>query len=146
MTPKSPVVPRETLNEVIYAEHQDQYFPLPAVRTEDGLVLTRWRCSLVDRLRILFIGNVYHYQETFNTQMQPIRLESKKPEIVRQFSYNNGPWDWFRWAFNFNRKFGWIKTPRGWFCWDFKSGDPPRIYWSRDATPTRKAGVRVFLR
>lgn len=146
MTPASPVIPKEPLPEVVFGEGQDEYIPLPAIKTDDGCVLTRWRCSFWDRIKILFKGNVYHYQETFNTALQPIKLTTEYPKIERDFSYSERWRDWFRWAFNLNRKFGWAKTPGGWLCWDFGPDSDCRIYWSRDATPTPEAGVRVILR
>jgi hypothetical protein len=83
MIPSSPVVPGEQLEEVVYGKGQDEYLPLPAVRTEDGTVLTRWKCSWIERLQVLFIGNIYQYQMTFNDPLQPIKLTTNKPQITR---------------------------------------------------------------
>jgi hypothetical protein len=146
MKPVSPVIPGEPLPEVVYGEDQPEYIPLPAIKTDDGAVTTRWKCSIIDRLRVLFLGNIYHTQLTFNKTLQPICLQTDKPTVTRMFSFSGRVRDWFKWAFNFNKTFGWAKTPGGWLCWDFSPDSDCRIYWSRDATPTPEAGVRVLLR
>ncbi len=146
MKPASPVIPGEQIEEIVYAENQPEYKNLPAIRGDEGTVLTRWHCDWKDRIRILLFGNVYIWVMTFNEPLQPLQAETSKPNYSTPFKFKDKIKDWFKWAFNLNRKFGWVKTPRGWLCWDFKSGDSPRIYWSKDATPTPEAGVRVILR
>lgn len=42
MQPTSPVLPGYNLPEIKFAENQPEFQTLPAVRTQDGLVLSRW--------------------------------------------------------------------------------------------------------
>src|SRR5262249_5273129 len=140
MKPSSPIVPGHDLPETVYAKHQPEYQPLPVYLQRDGAVLSRWHCTWRERLRILITGDVYLWQLTFNGPLQPVSVEAEKP-LVKRTAFR----DCLRWAFNLNLKFGWAKTPRGFLCWDFKSSEPPRIHWSRDATPTSEGGCKVIL-
>ena len=72
--PVSPVDVKSQSPEVIYAKDQPQYRQLPAIRYEDGTVITRWRCAWSDRIRILFSGNIYLKVLTFNSPLQPVML------------------------------------------------------------------------
>lgn len=49
MEPQTPVLPGYNLPETNYAENQPEYRPLPAVRTHDGLVLSRWELTKEER-------------------------------------------------------------------------------------------------
>ena len=42
MEPRSPVLPGYNVPEIKFAENQPEFQTLPAVRTHDGLVLSRW--------------------------------------------------------------------------------------------------------
>lgn len=56
---------------VVFAENQPEYQPLPAHRSEDGTVTSCWRLSIIDRIRALFVGRVYFSVLTFSTPLQP---------------------------------------------------------------------------
>ena len=84
MKPSSPVVPGAALVETVYAKDQPEYMPLPVHKMADGTVLSRWRCSWRERLRILLTGDVYLWQLTFNAPLQPIMLEVERPKIAAQ--------------------------------------------------------------
>ncbi|MCI0624841.1 MAG: hypothetical protein L0387_24915 [Acidobacteria bacterium] len=75
----SPVLPG--LPQVIYAENQHEYLPLPAYRSVDGVVVTRWRLSLVERLRVLIRGDIYLSVLTFNQPLQPVKIETEPPDV-----------------------------------------------------------------
>lgn len=75
MKPVSPVIPGSIYEEVVIAKNQPQYIPLPAIYdTTHGVVLTRWKASFVERLRVLLTGNVYLRVRTFNKPLQPLRV------------------------------------------------------------------------
>lgn len=78
MRPASPVV--KGFSEVVYAKDQPEYIPLPAHRTEDGQVTTRWKLSFLERIKVLFKGNIYLQVLTFNNPLQPIRIGTDIPE------------------------------------------------------------------
>ncbi len=86
MNPVSPVTydpeTRWGVSEVVFAKDQPQYTPLPAIKFEDGLVVTRWKLSFWERLHVLFGGSVYLGLLTFKYPLQPIRMSTKVDEVV----------------------------------------------------------------
>lgn len=64
-------------SNVVYAENQPEYLPLPAHKAEDGTVTTCWKCDWIDRIRVLFYGRVYVQQLTFNKALQPQKVITK---------------------------------------------------------------------
>jgi hypothetical protein len=81
MRPVSPVIPGIELPEVTYAEGQPEYQPLPAHRSPDGTVLTRWKLSFRERLSVLFRGDLYLFVSTYNKPLQPLMLQVEKPGV-----------------------------------------------------------------
>jgi len=59
---------------VTFAENQPEYLPLPAHKTENGLVTSCWKCSLLDRIRILLFGRIWVQNLTFNKPLQPQKI------------------------------------------------------------------------
>ena len=57
---------------VVYAENQPEYIPLPAHKDAEGTVTTCWRFSVKDRIRVLFGARLYWKQMTFNAPLQPV--------------------------------------------------------------------------
>lgn len=57
-----------------FAKDQPQYRQLPAVVFSDGLVVTRWRLSLRERLRVLFGSGIFVSKLTFNQPLQPMKV------------------------------------------------------------------------
>jgi hypothetical protein len=64
---------------VIYAENQPEYQPLPALKLDDGRLICCWKLSWKDRLRVLLFGEVWHQVLTFNMPLQPQLLSIEKP-------------------------------------------------------------------
>lgn len=91
MLPQSPVIPNSwtTRNipnkykdlEVVYAKNQPEYIPLPSIKTVEGQVITRWRFSLKERIKLLLTGNLYLSLLTFNQPLQPIQLSVDAPKL-----------------------------------------------------------------
>ncbi len=79
MKPITPIVPGFNLPTVEYAKDQPEYLTLPAWRGEDGMVITRWQLSFVERLRVLFGGSIWLTVLTFNKPLQPVKLETECP-------------------------------------------------------------------
>jgi hypothetical protein len=86
MKPVSPVAldseDRWGVSEMTFAKNQPQYIPLPALKFQDGLVVTRWNPSFLERLEILFGGSVYLGLLTYNHPLQPIRMSTDVEEVV----------------------------------------------------------------
>ena len=73
MTPVTPE-PRPGTNLVVFAKHQPQYHPLPANCGPEGLIETKWQLSWRERLHALLHGSLYLRVQTFNQDLQPIRM------------------------------------------------------------------------
>lgn len=78
MIPVDPAI--EELELVTYAKDQPEYIPLPVRRDVHGAVVTCWKLSSIERVRMLLQGRFYLTILTFNSPLQPIRIEMDKPE------------------------------------------------------------------
>lgn len=79
MYPASPVI--EGFKEVIFAKDQPQYLPLPAIICEDGMVISRWKFTWKERVRVLLCGNLWLQQLTFHSPLQPQLPTVERPEL-----------------------------------------------------------------
>jgi hypothetical protein len=79
MIPVSPVI--KGFEEVVFAKNQPQYLPLPAIRCQDGTVITRWKLSIRERIKILLTGHFFLHQLTFNQPLQPQRPSVDIPKL-----------------------------------------------------------------
>lgn len=70
------------ISEVVYAKNQPQYLQLPALRFSDGLVVTRWKPSLLERLFIALGGDIYLGQLTFNQPLQPVKMSASVQTVI----------------------------------------------------------------
>ncbi len=75
----TPVVPGFDLPVTTYAKDQPEYNPLPCYRCEDGTVVTRWRLTFSERLRILIGGSLWLSILTFGQALQPVKLDTECP-------------------------------------------------------------------
>lgn len=81
--PISLVMPNSKLPEVVYAENQPEYLPLPCIKDSDGVILTRWKLSWKERWLALWKGNIYLSVMTFNKPLQPLLIEVIPPKISK---------------------------------------------------------------
>lgn len=83
MQPMSPVLPSQVgvAPEIVFGEGQPEHRPLPAIRLDDGEVITRWSLTWRERLRLLWSGSIYLSIHTFNHPLSPVRLSTKEPTI-----------------------------------------------------------------
>ncbi len=81
MKPITPVVPGFDLPVTEFAKDQPEYITLPSFRTgdPDGRVVTRWRLTFRERLRILLTGDLWLSLLTFNHPLQPVKLDTECP-------------------------------------------------------------------
>lgn len=63
---------------VTYAENQPEYLPLPALKMKDGEIVTCWRLSLRERLKVLFSGKIWLNVLTFDRPLQPLLMSVDK--------------------------------------------------------------------
>lgn len=66
---------------VFYAKDQPEYIPLPAHRTEDGVVTSCWELSKEEIEEVAKSGILYCQVFTFNNLLQPTRLQVGKPGL-----------------------------------------------------------------
>lgn len=67
---------------VVFAEHQPEYLPLPAWRKPNdsqGVVVSCWKATLTERLMILFTGHLYISLFSFNRPLIPHRIYAENP-------------------------------------------------------------------
>ncbi len=79
MQPVSPVAPGLALPEIVFAKSQPEYNPLPAYRSDDGLVVTRWKLTWMERITVLLGGNLWLSVLTFNRPIQPVKIDTQFP-------------------------------------------------------------------
>ena len=85
MEPISPVIPGAGFTEVVFSEGQSEYVSLPAIRNADpeGMVTTHWRLTWRERLQVLLRGDLWLQVLTFHNSLQPIRLATKCPQVIK---------------------------------------------------------------
>lgn len=67
---------------IVFAENQPEYQRLPACRDVEGTVLTCWRLSFWERIKLIFTGRIWCMQLTFNRPLQPQLLQVEKPVLT----------------------------------------------------------------
>ncbi len=67
-----------------YAENQPEYLTLPAFKADgpEGLVISCWKLSLIERLRILFKGKLWVMLMTFKKPLTPSYFTTKKSDVL----------------------------------------------------------------
>lgn len=80
----SPIFKHSKSAEVIYAEHQPEYTPLPALRNEHTLV-TRWNFSDEERERIAKGEDLFLFIQHFGGAVQPVCLIVGEEPAIDQF-------------------------------------------------------------
>ena len=66
---------------VVYGEKQPQYKSLPALSFENGMVVTCWKLSWKEVLKLLFTRKIWHSVLSFNNPLQPTLLAVDKKEL-----------------------------------------------------------------
>lgn len=89
MKPVSPVIPGENFEEIIVAEHQDEYGNLPSISCGNGVILTRWELSDEEIETIAVTKSVWLYMHSFGRPVTPISLQVEPPGIE-----NKTPLEW----------------------------------------------------
>ena len=74
---------------IVFAEHQDEYLNLPARKFPGGETVTCHKMTWKERLHVLWTGKVWSLQLTFNQPLQPIRFETDKWKIMDKEYFRN---------------------------------------------------------
>lgn len=73
-------------HNAVLAKDQPQYLPLPVCHecTPERSVVSCWKPSILERIKILFGRKIYFRQSTFGGALQPIRpmLDWKPPNCL----------------------------------------------------------------
>jgi len=64
---------------VIFAKDQPEYRDLPALKLENGEVISCWQLSWLERMRLLLTGKIWLSVLTFNQPLQPLLIMTDKP-------------------------------------------------------------------
>ena len=65
---------------VVFAENQPEYLPLPAwIDKDKGVMVACWRLSFKERVKVLFTGKIWQKIRTFNKPLQPQLLLCDSP-------------------------------------------------------------------
>lgn len=69
---------------ITYAENQPEYLPLPAFKNDSpqGEVVSCWKLSFRERLRILFTGKLWVSLMMFGKPLTPSFFTTKKNELL----------------------------------------------------------------
>ena len=88
----SPVIPEGDDPEQVIAEDHPVYVPLPALRREDGIVLTRWRLDAEEVEMVTKQGYLYVALITSGGQIQPLKLTATIPSEFENFKPVDDEW------------------------------------------------------
>ena len=71
-------------SNVVFAEDQPEYLPLPAYRSgdESGSVVFCWGLSWKERLQLFLTGKLWHKVLTFSGPLQPQLLSSSRETVL----------------------------------------------------------------
>lgn len=69
---------------VVFGKDQPEYEPLPALVFQDGEVMTCWKFSWKELLKVLFTRKIYLSVQTFRQPLQPVFVTVSKERIVIQ--------------------------------------------------------------
>ena len=64
---------------LVLAEDQPEYLPLPAHRTEAGQVISCWSLCWMERIQLLWSGRLWLRQLTFGELSQPLLPQVECP-------------------------------------------------------------------
>ena len=68
---------------IVFAKDQPEYQPLPALRLEtpQGEVISCWRMSFKERIKVLFFGRVWLSLMSFNKPLTPSYMAVNRKEV-----------------------------------------------------------------
>lgn len=71
-------------HNIIFAENQKEYLPLPAylgINEPTGTVITCWKLSLSELIKVIFTRNIYLSVMTFSKPLQPLKMGTSFKEV-----------------------------------------------------------------
>jgi hypothetical protein len=64
---------------VVYAEEQPEYLPMPVHKARDGTLTVCWKLSFMERVKVIFTGKIWQKIMTFNSPLQPQLMTCDSP-------------------------------------------------------------------
>lgn len=85
---------------VVFAKDQPEYKPLPALRidSQQGEVISCWKMSFKERIKVLFTGKVWLSLMSFNKPLTPSYMSVNRKDVYSH------PDDFVRWHKSFFKK------------------------------------------
>lgn len=76
---------------IVFAKEQPEFQQLPAFKanTLQGEVISCWKLSFAERLRILFTGKLWVCLLSFNKPLTPSFFTTKKSEVLNEVENTN---------------------------------------------------------
>jgi len=71
-------------SNVVYGAGQEEYLPLPAHKTAEGIVTSCFKLNLWERLKTLITGRIWFSVMTFNGPLQPQLASVDKPKMGKE--------------------------------------------------------------
>lgn len=88
----SPVIPEANEPERVFAENHPEYQPLPSIRREDGVILTRWILSAEEMEAVSRQGFIYLAVIVGDKGLQPVKLTAEVPEEFQNYKLVDEEW------------------------------------------------------
>ena len=68
---------------IVFAKDQPEYLPLPALKIKgrEGQVISCWKMSIKERIRVLFTGVVWMNLMSFNKPLTPSYLSTRRKDV-----------------------------------------------------------------
>ena len=79
---------------VVFAKNQPEYRPVPALKLDssNGEVVSCWKMSFKERLRVLFLGRIWVSLLTFNKPLTPSYLSTNRKDVYSHTDDNIKWW------------------------------------------------------
>lgn len=88
----SPVIPQADESEAVFAEDSLVYQPLPSIKRDDGVVLTRWLLTEDERRQVAEQGYLYVALITRDGTIQPLKLSVEIPVEFENYQPLDEEW------------------------------------------------------
>jgi len=82
-------------HNAVFSKDQPEYQPLPALKIDSpqGEVVSCWKLSFIERLRVLIFGNIWVSLSTFNKPLTPSYLSTIRKKV---FSHPDDKIKWWK--------------------------------------------------
>ena len=75
----------------IFAKNQPEYKPLCCFLADDGTLVSCWKLTFFERIKILLTGKFYLTILTFNQPLQPLKPTIDNPLIISEPVHTSEP-------------------------------------------------------